>query len=126
MDFEALRVPDHSVLTWNLALAESREVHAQRVRSGVEGGTNRHLIVPRGYLTGEEAAINWIAEEFQSMDKDQVKLDDVYANLMEAERPFYEPSMVLHVTRRLLLELSVSVLSSHVRFQILGSSYQFN
>ena len=47
------------------------------------GGTNRHFIVPRGYLTGEEAAINWIAEEFQSMNKDQVKLDEVYANLME-------------------------------------------
>ena len=35
MDFEAQRVPDHSVLMWNLALAGSREVHAQRVRSGV-------------------------------------------------------------------------------------------
>ena len=83
MDFEAQRVPDHSVLMWNLALAGSREVHAQRVRSGVEGGTSRHFIVPRGYLSGEEAAINWIAEEFQSLDKDQVKLDDVYASLME-------------------------------------------
>ena len=29
------------------------------------------------------------------------------------------------VTRRLLLELLASVLSPHVRFQILGSSYQF-
>ena len=48
-------------------------------------------------------------------------------NGTEAERPFYERSrMVLHVTRRLLLELLASVLSSHVRFQILGSSYQFN
>ena len=83
MDFEAQRDPDHSVLTWNLALARSEEVHAQRVRSGVEGGTNRHFIVPRGYLSGEEAAINRIAEEFQSMDKDQIKLNDVYANLME-------------------------------------------
>ena len=35
-------------------------------------------------------------------------------------------SMVLHVTRRLLLQLLASVLSSHVRFQILDSSYQFN
>ena len=35
------------------------------------------LVVPRGYLSGEDAAINWIAEEFQSIDKDQVKLDDV-------------------------------------------------
>ena len=49
------------------------------------------------------------------------------SNATEAERPFYERSrMVLHVTRRLLLELLASVLSSHVRFQILGSSYQFN
>ena len=45
MDFEAQRVPDHFVLMWNLALAGSREVRAQRVRSGVEGGTNRHFIV---------------------------------------------------------------------------------
>ena len=45
----------------------------------------------------------------------------------EAERPFYERSrMVLHVTRKLLLQLLTSVLSSHVRFQILDSSYQFN
>ena len=48
-------------------------------------------------------------------------------NATEAERPFYERSrMVLHVTRRLLLQLLASVLSSHVRFQILDSSYQFN
>ena len=48
-------------------------------------------------------------------------------NATEAERPFYEPSrMVLHVTRRLLLLLLASVLSSLVRFQILDSSYQFN
>ena len=33
-------------------------------------------------VCGEDAAINWIAEEFQSID-DQVKLDDVHANLME-------------------------------------------
>ena len=45
-------------------------------------------------------------------------------NATEAERPFYERSrMVLHVTRRLLLQLLASVLSSHVRFQILDSSY---
>ena len=48
-------------------------------------------------------------------------------NATEAERPFYERSrMVLNVTRRLLLQLLASVLSSHVRFQILDSSYQFN
>ena len=48
-------------------------------------------------------------------------------NATEAEQPFYERSrMVLHVTRRLLLQLLASVLSSHVRFQILDSSYQFN
>ena len=50
MDFEAQRVPDHSVLMWKLALAGSRDVHAQRARSAVEGGTNRHFIVPRGTL----------------------------------------------------------------------------
>ena len=48
-------------------------------------------------------------------------------NATEAGRPFYERSrIVLYVTRRLLLQLLVSVLSSHVRFQILDSSYQFN
>ena len=48
-------------------------------------------------------------------------------NAIEAERPFYERSRtVMHVTRRLLLRLLASVLSSHVRFQILDSSYQFN
>ena len=48
-------------------------------------------------------------------------------NAIEAERPFYERSRtVLHVTGRLLLRLLASVLSSHVRFQILDSSYQFN
>ena len=48
-------------------------------------------------------------------------------NAIEAKRPFYERSRtVLHVTRRLLLRLLASVLSSHVRFQILDSSYQFN
>ena len=48
-------------------------------------------------------------------------------NATEAERPFYERSrMVLHVTRKLLLQLLASVLSSHVRFQILDSSYQFD
>ena len=48
-------------------------------------------------------------------------------NATEAERPFYERSrMVLHVVRRLLLELLASVLSFHVRFQILGSIYQSN
>ena len=45
----------------------------------------------------------------------------------EAEWPFYDCShMVLYVTQRLLLQLLASVLSSHVRFQILDSSYQFN
>ena len=55
------------------------------VRSGAEGGTNRHFIVPRDYLSGEGAAVNWIdfTEEFQSVDNDQVKLDAVDANLME-------------------------------------------
>ena len=49
------------------------------------------------------------------------------SNATEAERPFYERSrMVLHVARRLLLQPLVSVLSSHVSFQILDSSYQFN
>ena len=44
-------------------------------------------------------------------------------NATEAERPFYERShMVLYVTR---IQLLASVLSSHVRFQILDSSYQF-
>ena len=48
-------------------------------------------------------------------------------NATEAELPFYERScMVLHVTRRLLLQLLASVLSSHARFQILDSSYQFD
>ena len=48
-------------------------------------------------------------------------------NATEAERPFYERSRTaLHVTRRLLLRLLASVLSSHVRFQILDSSYEFN
>ena len=48
-------------------------------------------------------------------------------NATEAEQPFYERSrMVLHVTQRLLLQLLASVLSSHVRFRILDSSYQFN
>ena len=43
------------------------------------------------------------------------------------QRPFYERSrMVLHITRRLLHQLLASVLSSRVRFQILGSSYHFN
>ena len=38
-------------------------------------------------------------------------------NATEAERPFYEHScMVLHVIRRLLLQLLASVLSSRVRF----------
>ena len=38
-------------------------------------------------------------------------------NATEAERPFYERShMVLHVTRRLLLQLLASMLFSHVRF----------
>ena len=45
-------------------------------------------------------------------------------NATEAERPFYERSrMVLHVTQRLLVQLLPSVLSSHVRFQILDSGY---
>ena len=48
-------------------------------------------------------------------------------NATEPVRPFYERSrMVLHVTRRLLLQPLASVLSSHVRFQILDSSYHFN
>ena len=48
-------------------------------------------------------------------------------NATKAEQPFYERSrMVLHVTRRLLHQLLASVLSSHVRFQILDSSYHFN
>ena len=48
-------------------------------------------------------------------------------NATKAERPFYERSrMVLYVTRRLLHQLLASVLSSHVRFQILDSSYHFN
>ena len=48
-------------------------------------------------------------------------------NAIKVERPFYERSRtVLHVTRRLLLRLLASVISSHVRFQILDSSYQFN
>ena len=34
--------------------------------------------------------------------------------------------LVYETTRRLLLQLLASVLSSHVRFQILDSSYQFN
>ena len=39
----------------------------------------------------------------------------------------YECSrMVLHLTQRLLLQLLASMLSSHVRFQVLDSSYQFN
>ena len=50
------------------------------MRSGTEGGTNRHFIVPRDYLSGEGTAINWITEEFQSIDHDQVKLNAVYAN----------------------------------------------
>ena len=83
MDCETRRVPDHSVLMWNLALAGNREVHAQKVRTGDEGGTNRHFIVPSDYLSGEAAAINWNTEEFQSIDNDQVKLDAVYANLVE-------------------------------------------
>ena len=48
-------------------------------------------------------------------------------NATEAERPFYRRSrMVLHVRRRLPLQLLASVLSSRVRFQILDSSYHFN
>ena len=48
-------------------------------------------------------------------------------NVTRAERSFNGHSrMVQHVTRRLLLQLLASVLSSHVRFQILDSSYQFN
>ena len=48
-------------------------------------------------------------------------------NATKAERPFYERSrMVLHVTRRLPHQLLASVLFSHVRFQILDSSYHFN
>ena len=42
-------------------------------------------------------------------------------NATEAERPFYR--MVLRVTRILLLQVLASVLSFHVRFQILDSSY---
>ena len=48
-------------------------------------------------------------------------------NATEAERPFYERSrMVLHITRRLLLQLLASVLFSHVRSQIFDGSYQFD
>ena len=66
VDFEAQRVPDHSVLMWSLALAGSGEVHAEKVKnSDAEGGTNRHLVVPRDYLSGKGAAIDWITEEFQ-------------------------------------------------------------
>ena len=44
-------------------------------------------------------------------------------NATKAELPFYDRSrMVLHVTRRLLLQPLASVLSSHVRYQILDSS----
>ena len=78
VDFVAQRVPDHSVLMWSLALAGSLEVHAEKVKSsGDEGGTNRRLIVPRDYLSGEGAAIDRITEEFLSVNSDQVKLDAV-------------------------------------------------
>ena len=48
-------------------------------------------------------------------------------NVTDAERPFHERSQrgFLHVIRRLLLQLLASVLSSHVRFYISDSSYQF-
>ena len=46
----------------------------------LRGGTNRHFIVSRDYLSGESGAINWITEEFQSIDNDQVKLDAVMAS----------------------------------------------
>ena len=75
--------------------------------------TKRTKVVPKVFQEGEcclEALIN-LACGLQ----------------LQMLRSFYERSrMVLHVTRRLLLELLASVLSSHVRFQILGSSYQFN
>ena len=52
-DFDAQRVSDHSGLMWNLAVAGSQGVQAKKVEnSGTEGGTNRHLIVPRDYLSG--------------------------------------------------------------------------
>ena len=47
-------------------------------------------------------------------------------NATEAERPFYERSHIYGSARNEdLLQLLASVLSSHVRFQILDSSYQF-
>ena len=51
-DFEAQKVPDHSVLMWNLALAGNWWMQAKKMKSAAEGRTNRHFIVPRDYQLG--------------------------------------------------------------------------
>ena len=43
MDLESQRVPYHSVLLCNLALAGNREVHTQKVRSSAEGWDEQTL-----------------------------------------------------------------------------------
>ena len=76
------------------------------------------------YQTNESCSQNASKRQMLLRRFNKLCLRVTAPNATEAERPFYR--MVLHVTRILLLQVLASVLSCHVRFQILDSSYQFN
>ena len=93
------------------------EASVHPVRNCLSPFTKQTKVVPKVFQEGECCS--------RSFNKSCLRV--TAPNVTEAERPSYERSrIVLHVTRRLLLQLLASVLSSRVRLQILDSSYQFN
>ena len=79
------------------------------------------------YQTNKSCSQSFLRRKMLLRRFNKICLQVTAPNATEAERPFYERSrMVLHITRRLLLQLLASVLSSHVRSQIFDGSYQFD
>ncbi|MDA8002939.1 MAG: hypothetical protein MPL62_16775, partial [Alphaproteobacteria bacterium] len=80
---EGFRVPDHSVLMWDLlvddSIANLTEV-ADKEDGG--GGVQKKYVVPEGYMLGETKFIEGIIAGLRAVEGSQCRLDAVYDELV--------------------------------------------
>ena len=79
------RIPDHSLLSWEIGV----DCVEEREEEVVENGVEKRYRVPEGYLESEAEGVRRLRERVMAAGEDQVVIDEVYEELVKMMRGYW-------------------------------------
>ena len=76
------RIPDHSLLSWEIGV----DCVDEREEEVVENGVEKRYRVPEGYLESEAEGVRRLRERVVAAGEDKVVIDEVYEELVKMMR----------------------------------------